>query len=151
MNCKNGEFWVLDLNDKTGKYELASKLEPDILEKQSDSYGGKASKLAFLAHPKIAGMGGNLQKKYPQRLTPTGFVLIKSKYASANESEKPAFCSSLVRPAYSCLYSCLEKISAETNKSEKLLTFKIPCFNGFDSCITNSIIFSGVSVRFCRN
>lgn len=54
---------------------LASKLTPTQLIKSSNSYGGKASKLAFLASSKIAGMGSDIQKNLGYRLTPLGFAI----------------------------------------------------------------------------
>lgn len=59
---------------------LALKSTPLKLVQSSKSYGGKASKLALLAHPKIAGIGSSLQKKTGYRLTPIGFAVPVSAY-----------------------------------------------------------------------
>lgn len=59
---------------------LAAKMSPAQLIKSANSYGGKASKLAFLASSKIAGMGSDIQKNMGYRLTPLGFGIPVQSY-----------------------------------------------------------------------
>jgi len=63
------------LTDMNTFDQMAAKLSPSQLIKSANSYGGKASKLAFLASSKIAGIGSEIQKSLGYRLTPLGFAI----------------------------------------------------------------------------
>lgn len=60
--------------------EMAVKFHPLEIAKMSTSYGGKASKLGYLASPMIVGVGSDLQKKMNYRMTPMGFAIPVSAY-----------------------------------------------------------------------
>ena len=55
---------------------------PFQISKMGSSYGGKGSKLGFLASPKIVGLGSDLQKLLNYRLTPIGFAMPVDAYFS---------------------------------------------------------------------
>jgi hypothetical protein len=71
--------WVAVQSGKEQAIELfdimASRYSPAELIESSYSYGGKASKLALLAHPKMLGTGSSIQKSLNYRLTPVGFAV----------------------------------------------------------------------------
>lgn len=54
---------------------MASRFSPAQLIAKSHSYGGKASKLALLAHSEMVGMGSPIQKVLNYRLSPVGFAV----------------------------------------------------------------------------
>ncbi len=60
--------------------EMCAKENPKKCLEKGRSYGGKVAGLGFLAHPKVAGMGSALQKKFGYRLSPMGFGLPLSQY-----------------------------------------------------------------------
>lgn len=60
--------------------EMCKKSLPKNCLEKSRSYGGKVAGLGFLAHPAVAGIGSDLQKKYKYRLTPMGFGVPLSYY-----------------------------------------------------------------------
>ena len=98
------DFWAKKLKTKkwtlikngnaqnaVGFDDIATQLKPSELVLLSSSYGGKASKLAFLASPEIAGIDSEIQKSLGYRLTPVGFGIPVSwylKFVNSNEQLK---------------------------------------------------------------
>lgn len=61
-------------------------------------YGGKVSGVGFLNHPRVAGMGGDLQKKFGYRITPYGLglpLLYYKEFVKHNSDKNPEFKASL--------------------------------------------------------
>lgn len=67
---------------------------------RSRAYGGKVAGLGFLAHPKVAGMGSPLQKKFGYRLSPMGFgvpLAFYNQFISEAMAKDPALSDAYTR------------------------------------------------------
>lgn len=61
-------------------------------------YGGKVAGVGFLNHPRVAGMGGDLQKKFSYRITPYGLglpLLFYNEFVQHNSAKNPEFKATL--------------------------------------------------------
>ncbi len=77
LEAKLNHPWMVSDNDLTGEIlhfdEMCRHKDPSICLGYAPRFGGKASRLGFLAHRKVAGAGSDIRKQFNYRLSPLGF------------------------------------------------------------------------------
>jgi Pyruvate phosphate dikinase, AMP/ATP-binding domain len=85
--------------EKIVNYETMCRANrPKDCLRMAKSYGGKVAGVGFLNHPRVAGMGGVLQKKFNYRITPYGLgipLLYYNEFVKHNSDKNPEFKASL--------------------------------------------------------